>query len=53
MLAVLISGTQTISKARIQLEDNNGINGQEKTTKMFFTVMLRATLHKESIEKDP
>ena len=47
MLAVLSSGTQTTTKTTIQLKIANGINGLEKTTKIFFIATLRAILQKE------
>ena len=52
MLAVLISGTQTTTKVTTQLYENNGKNGQETATKMYFIVILKAILHKEAIEKE-
>ena len=49
---VLISGTQTMTKASTPLKDTNEKkNRPEKTTKMYFTVFLRATFHKKGIEK--
>ena len=52
MLAVLISGSQTPTKATTQLKDPNRKNGLEKTTKMYFTVILRAILYEKCIEKE-
>ena len=52
MLPVHISGTQTTTKATIQLRDTNDRNRLEKTTKIFFNVILRAILHKEDIKKE-
>ena len=47
MLAVLISDTQAMIKATTQLRDTNGKNEPEKTTKMYFTIILKTVLHKE------
>ena len=47
-----ISGTQATNKETTQQREANGKNGQEKTTKIYFTVILRAILLKESIGKE-
>ena len=51
MLAVQIFGTQTTTKETTHSKGTNGKNKLEKTTKMYFPVILRATLHKEGIGK--
>ena len=53
MMVVLISYTQIRTKVTTQLRDANEKkkNGPEKTTKVYFTVILRAILHKEGTEK--
>ena len=52
MLAVLIYDTQKTTKAISQLKDTHGKNGSEKTTKMYFVVILKAIQHKEGSEKE-
>ena len=52
MLAVLISGTKTMTKVASQQRDTNGKDGLERTTKMYMTVILRKFLHKESLGKE-
>ena len=49
-LAVQISGTQTTTKVTIQLRETNGRTRQEKTTNMYFIVILRTILQKAGIE---
>ena len=51
MLAILISGTQTMARITTQLRDTNRKNGQEKTTKMYFTVILRANSAQKGYRK--
>ena len=41
-----------MTKASTQLSDTNGKNGREKTTKIYFNVILRAILYMEGIEKE-
>ena len=41
MLAALFADTQTTTKAAAQWRDINGKNKPEKTTKMYFSVILR------------
>ena len=40
------------NQSNIQLRDTNGKNGQAKTAKLYFTVILRAIRHKENIGKN-
>ena len=47
MLSDLISGWETTIEATTKLWDINGKNGQEKTTKTYFSVVLRAIQHSE------
>ena len=49
ILVVLFSGTQTTNEATTQIRDTNPENGLGKTINMHFTVILGATLHKESV----
>ncbi len=52
ILAILISGTQTMTLMTSRLRYTGGRNGQGKTTKMYFPAALNAILHEEHIEKE-
>ena len=41
-----------MTKAATQFRDTNGKNGQEKKTERYFTVIFRAILLKQVIEKE-
>ena len=52
MLVVLLSGIQTMDKLTIQIIGYNAENVQGNIINLQFTVILEATQHKESIEKE-
>ena len=51
MFVVLISSTQTTTKASTQLRVTNGRNRLEKTANMYLTAILSAISHKDSIKR--
>ena len=52
MLVVHFGGHKQRTKQPLKSETRNGENGLGKTTSLLFTVMLRATPHKEAIGKE-
>ena len=52
MLALLLLGTQTMTKANIQLRITKGKKRPEKTIKMYFTVISKCDPIKKVLKKN-